>query len=232
MKVTAVIPAYNEENRVGAVIGVVKRCSSVDQIIVVSDGSTDKTAEIASSYDGIITLNLVRNLGKGGALLEGVKHADFEVIIFLDADLIGLHPEHVEALAAPVLDGSAGMSIGVFKGGRRCTDWAQVIAPYISGQRALLKKDFLSIPNLLDARYGVEVAMGQYARENSITIKMVAFPGVTHPMKEEKLGMLRGSCARGKMYLEIIKLILNSSPSTIKLKRRLGIATDDRISRS
>ncbi|MHB1458194.1 MAG: glycosyltransferase family 2 protein [Armatimonadota bacterium] len=232
MKVTAVIPAYNEENRVGAVIDVVKRCSLVDQIIVVSDGSTDRTAEIASSYDGVMSLKLVRNLGKGGALLEGVKNADFEVIVFLDADLIGLHPEHVEALITPVLDGSVGMSIGVFKGGRKCTDWAQVITPYISGQRALLKDDFLSIPNLQNARYGVEVAMGQYARENEIAIRMVTFPGVTHPMKEEKLGVFRGSFARSKMYFEIFKLVLNTSPRTIKLKRRLGITAEDRSSRS
>lgn len=232
MKVTVVIPAYNEENRVGAVIDVVKRCTMVDQIIVVSDGSTDRTADVVSSYDGVLALKLVRNLGKGGALLEGVKHADFEVIVFLDADLIGLHPEHVEALITPVLDGTAGMSIGVFKGGRKCTDWAQVITPYISGQRALLKEDFLCIPNLQNARYGVEVAMGQYARENGIAIKMVTFPGVTHPMKEEKLGVLRGSFARGKMYFEIFKLILRTSPSTIKLKRRLGIAAEDRTSRS
>jgi hypothetical protein len=231
MKVTVVIPAYNEENRVGAVIDVVKRCSMVNQIIVVSDGSTDKTAEVASSYEGVMALKLIRNLGKGGAMLEGVNHADFEVIVFLDADLIGLLPEHVEALITPILNKTAGMSIGVFKGGRKCTDWAQFITPYISGQRALLKEDFLSIPNLQNARYGVEVALGQHARENGIAIKMVTFRGVTHPMKEEKLGIFKGSFARSKMYWEIAKLIFRTSPRTIKLKRKLGIAAGDRISR-
>lgn len=231
MNVSAVIPAYNEEGRIGAVIDVVKRCAIIDQIIVVSDGSTDKTAEVAASIDGVTALTLMRNLGKGGAMLEGVRHADSEVILFLDADLIGLRPEHVEALVAPVVNGAAGMSIGVFRGGRKCTDWAQMITPYISGQRALLRDDFLSIPNLQSARYGVEVALGRHARECGIKIEMVTITGVTHPMKEEKIGLLRGAFSRSKMYWEIMKLVFRTSPRTKRLKQKLGIETHNRISR-
>lgn len=228
MKVTAVVPAYNEERRIGAVIDVLKHCALVNQIIVVSDGSTDNTAEVAAGYDGVSVINLTRNLGKGGAMLEGAKHADSEVLVFLDADLIGLRPEQVEALVTPVLQNREGMSIGVFKGGRKCTDWAQVIAPYISGQRALLRNDFLSIPDLENARYGVEVALGQYARENGIATTMVTLSGVTHPMKEEKLGFLRGSWARTKMYWEIMKLVFRTSPRSGRLKQKPGIAGNDR----
>lgn len=47
-KVVCLIPAYNEEKRIGAVLSVVKKCELVDEIFVIDDGSVDKTAEVAA----------------------------------------------------------------------------------------------------------------------------------------------------------------------------------------
>ncbi|MHB0998953.1 MAG: glycosyltransferase family 2 protein [Armatimonadota bacterium] len=232
MKVTAVVPAYNEESRIGAVIDVLKHCATVDHIIVVSDGSTDKTAEIAAGFDGVTVVKLTRNRGKGGAMLEGVRQAVTEVILFLDADLIGLKPEQVEALVTPVLNNQAGMTIGIFKGGRKRTDWAQVISPFISGQRALLREDFISIPDLENTRYGIEIALSRFARQNGIVTQMVTLAGVTHPMKEEKLGFLKGTLSRSVMYWEIVKLLIQTSTGSSRLKHKQGMAANNRSSRS
>lgn len=205
MKIAAIIPAYNEESRISTVLSVLMNCPQLNEIIVVSDGSSDNTVNVASKFKGVNVVALPANIGKGGAMVEGVKIAQSEIVLFLDADLIGLKPEHVSDIVKPVQNGEVEMSIGVFKGGRKITDWAQIITPYISGQRALLKSNFLDVPNLHSARYGVEVALTRYAKTNGIPFKTVPISGVTHPMKEEKLGLYKGAVARCFMYFEILK---------------------------
>jgi glycosyltransferase involved in cell wall biosynthesis len=207
LKVAAIVPAYNEERRIRVVLETLKRCDSIDEIIAVSDGSTDQTYEAAAGIEGIRAIKLPGNLGKGGAMLEGAKATDADVVVFFDADLVGLLPEHVNALVRPIEDDSTGMTIGIFRGGRIWTDWAQRIAPDISGQRALRRADFLSVPGLERVRFGVEIAIGRHARAQGLTLVRVPFSGVTHPVKEEKLGVIRGVAARSKMYWEIAKML-------------------------
>ena len=56
-------------------------------------------------------------------------------------------------------------------------------------------------------RYGIEVALTRYAENSGIRVKEVVLHDLTHVMKEEKLGFLRGFCARLKMYWEIVKSV-------------------------
>src|SRR5690606_4414948 len=163
--VAAIIPAYNEEETVGKVIDTVRRVPEVDEIIVISDGSTDATAEVARRH-GATVIALEHNLGKGGAMKVGLDRADADVFIFLDADLVGLEPAHVSALLAPVLSGEAGMSIGLFDGGRVATDLAQVVAPYLSGQRAVHRDLLLGVAGLEMAGVGMEVALTRHIKEH------------------------------------------------------------------
>lgn len=215
MKVAAIVPAYNEENRICSVLQALAQSSCIDEVIAVCDGSTDGTYEAAAGHNGARAIKLPKNVGKGGAMVAGAKCTDADIIAFFDADLVGLTPPHVEALVRPMLDGGSDMCVGIFKQGRRCTDWAQKIAPYISGQRAIRREDLLSIPDLENTRFGVEVALSRYARSRGFHATMVPFIGVTHPMKEEKLGLLRGVVARWKMYWDIFKLILSAQKSSV-----------------
>ena len=96
---------------------------------MVSDGSRDNTAVVAAKA-GALVVNLPQNRGKGGAMLAGVKQTDADYILFLDADLIGLKQSHIESMLAPVLQGRAEVTLGVFKKGRVTTDLAQKFAPY------------------------------------------------------------------------------------------------------
>lgn len=204
--VTVVIPAYNEEKTIGEVISVVKKVDLVDYIIVVSDGSCDSTAEIAKSFN-VDVVELAENLGKGGALKRGVDKSSSDTIIFLDADLVGLRPEHIKSLLIPVLREEVDMTIGIFDNGRSITDLAQRVTPYLSGQRAVKK---YIIDNILDfdsCRYGVEVAITKYALNNNIRTKEVVLDNLTHIMKEEKLGVVKGFAQRLKMYWDIAKII-------------------------
>ena len=228
MRVAAVVPAYNEERWVIPVLKTLTQSSVIHDVILVSDGSTDGTYEAAAGYDGVKAIKLPENVGKGGAMVAGAKHAEeADILAFFDADLIGLTPSHVEALLQPVLDGKADMTIGIFKGGRPRTDWAQSIAPYISGQRAIRRKDFLSVPGLEGARYGAEIAVGRHARSIGLVTALVPLVGVTHPMKEEKLGWLRGTLSRAKMYWEILKLVAATSRESGMSKRASRVAAEN-----
>ncbi|MCX7925380.1 MAG: glycosyltransferase family 2 protein [Fimbriimonadales bacterium] len=217
MKVAAIVPAYNEAQRIERVLAVLLHCRLLHEVLVVNDGSADDTAEVALRFarahatpdrPTVRVINLPVNRGKGGAMFAGATATDADVIAFFDADLIGLKPEHVERILKPVLEGEVAMSIGVFRGGRLSTDMAQILVPYISGQRALLRELFTEIPGIERTRSGVEIALTLHFKRHRYPVAMVVVEGVTHTMKEEKLGWARGVWARAKMYAEIGKAFL------------------------
>jgi hypothetical protein len=204
-RVAAVIPAYNEAGRIGRVLETLKNTPMIDEIIVVSDGSTDGTYEVARSCAGVQAIQLPRNKGKGGAMRVGAMRAQADVLVFFDADLVGLKPQHVADLVAPVCAGEADMAMGIFKGGRWATDIAQYFSPGITGQRAIRRDIFLQIPGLETVGYGIELAITYYVRHNGYAAQRVTIAGVTHPMKEEKLGPICGTVSRAKMYWQMLR---------------------------
>lgn len=209
MKTAVIIPAYNERDRIEAVISAVASAEKVDEIVVVSDGSTDGTYELVAADNRIKAVNLEKNLGKAGAMRVGAGSTDADIVLFLDADIAGLDGARVDSLLEPMLDGTSDMVVGVFKGGRKSTDLAQIIAPYISGQRAMNREEFLKIPELDEVRSGVETAITRYARLHKMRVAWIPLYGCTHCMKEEKLGLWKGFTARMKMYYDICKIILD-----------------------
>ena len=209
MKVAAIVPAYNEKERISAVLDAIKGAKLVDEIVVVSDGSTDGTYEFVAEDLAVNAVQLVSNQGKGGAMRAGAMNTDADVVLFLDADLIGMNGEKVDAIISPVIEKHADMAIGIFKGGRGSTDLAQYITPYISGQRAMNREEFLNIPNVDQVRSGVETAITKYYRSRNLRVERVALTGCTHYMKEEKIGYIRGFACRLRMYYDIAKIMLD-----------------------
>ena len=209
MKVAAIIPAYNEEGRIRAVLQALTGLDIVAEIIVVDDGSADGTSRVARSVSGVRVLTLPRNKGKGGAMREGATQTDADVLLFFDADLIGLTARHVQDLLAPVCSGQATMAMGIFKGGRLWTDMAQFFAPAITGQRAIRRDIFLQIPDLESVGYGIELAINDYVHQQGLVRRDVTLRGVTHPMKEEKLGWARGAASRLRMYRQMLRFRLS-----------------------
>ncbi|MDD2200866.1 MAG: glycosyltransferase family 2 protein [Firmicutes bacterium] len=207
MRVAAIVPAYNEEPRIASVLDVVRASPLVDEIIVVDDGSDDDTSEVARVH-GAKVIRLGENTGKGGAVAKGLEATLGDVILFLDADLIGLTVEHVNALIEPVCHGEADMTIGIFGNGRAATDLAQALTPWLSGQRAI-RRDALEGLELDIARFGVEAVLTRHARELDLKVVDVKLPGLTHVMKEEKMGTMRGMASRARMYWEVLKSVVD-----------------------
>ena len=204
MSFAAIIPAYNEESRIEAVLQTLIVCPLIGEVIVVDDGSSDGTAAAARAVPGVQVVSLPRNRGKGGAMQEGASRTEADVLLFFDADLIGLKPEHIADLLAPVCAGETVMAMGIFKGGRLWTDMAQFFAPAITGQRAIRRDVFLKVPDLASVGYGIELAINDYVHSQGFVRKDVTLRGVTHPMKEEKLGWVRGAASRARMYWQML----------------------------
>ena len=207
----AIVPAWNEERDIHRVLDVLGPIEWLTQVLVVDDGSTDATPnvaqECADKYISMSVLKLPKNLGKGSAMLEGIRalSSEVEIVVFLDADLLGLSEDHLKALVAPVKDRECEMSVAIFKEGYWRTDISQKFAPNLNGQRCLLKCDAEEalIP-LADSGYGVEIGLTVYARRNKWRIKYIDWPGMTHDMKEHKLGRLVGYRVRAMMYQQIL----------------------------
>lgn len=202
--ITAIIAAYNEEKTIEKVLIEVKKVKTIDKIIVVSDGSRDRTAEIARQLD-VEVIELSENVGKGGALRRGIDICKSDIILLLDADLMGLTTNHIEDLLNPVIEKQVDMTIGIFDKGRLSTDIAQKVTPYLSGQRAIRRYIIENISNIDITRYGIEAAMTRYVKENKINSKKVSLKNLTHMMKEEKFGFVEGFKERMKMYWEVFK---------------------------
>jgi glycosyltransferase involved in cell wall biosynthesis len=204
-RMAVIVPAFNEADRIGEVLRTIRAASLPLEIIVVNDGSQDTTADVARSVQGVRVVDLPENQGKGGAMYQGVRATSADLILFLDADLIGLKPEHVVDLLLPVAHGETEMTVGVFRGGRLATDLSHFLVCYISGQRALRRDLFLAIPEVGRSRSGVETAITRYVKSHGLRVRKVVMQGVTHPMKEEKMGFWRGARARLRMYREIVQ---------------------------
>jgi len=206
--ISVIIPAYNEEKNIKNVLNVLKKINIIDEIIVVNDGSTDNTEKEVLLFD-VKLVNFDKNLGKGAAVKRGIQIAKGDVLVLLDADLVGFTPNHFSKLVKPVLENNCGMTVGVFSSGRKRTDLAQKIAPFLSGQRALKKDLFLEFINDKDIdilKYGIEIALTKYAKEKNLRVQHVQLENMTHIMKEEKLGFIKGFRARLRMYKDILKV--------------------------
>ena len=184
MGATAIIPAWNEEATVADVVSVALRASLVDEVLVVDNGSLDKTAEVARAAGARVVPE--PTAGKGEAMRTGVAAATTDVVVFLDADLVGLTPAHVDGLVAPVLDGRAAMACGLFDRGPVQNPVFLHALPILTGQRALRRELFEALdPEELQG-WRVEAALNSLARLQRLPVTAFVCPGLWHRTKEEK----------------------------------------------
>ncbi|WP_333758114.1 bifunctional polysaccharide deacetylase/glycosyltransferase family 2 protein, partial [Streptomyces sp. ISBFB 2968] len=119
--VTVIVPAYNEKECIEATLRSLARSTHPVEIIVVDDGSTDGTADIAESL-GLPGVRVVRqaNAGKPAALNNGVRHARYDIVVMMDGDTV-FEPDTVRHLVQPFADPSVGAVAGNAKVGNRRT---------------------------------------------------------------------------------------------------------------
>ena len=178
-RVAVVVPAKDEADLVAATVGSARRIPGVDLVVVVDDGSADRTREVAAAA-GAVVVRHERNRGKAAALETGAAEVSRQdgaqvprALLFVDADL-GDTAVNTAPLTAPVLSGEADMTIAVLPaqsrpgGGRglvvnlarkgivRQTGW--VPTQPLSGMRCLTRQAFEAARPLARG-WGVETAM-------------------------------------------------------------------------
>lgn len=222
--VAIIIPAFNEEGRIAGVARAAKGSTLAHEVIVVNDGSADRTTAEAQTVEGVRVVDLKVNQGKGGAMVAGAKATNADIICFVDADLEGIQPRHIDQIIRPMLMPGVDMCIGVFRGGTILSDAGQRAFPYVSGQRALHRKVFLAIPYVSEMRFGVEMTLTNWAKRSKAQVVRVVLRGVSNCHKEKKLGVIKGSAARIKMYSEMYRAVKRTRKRNFRKWRGLQSA--------
>ncbi len=206
---SVIIPAYNEEAGIARVIDAIRNTAFISEIIIVNDGSCDQTGVLAlkaaqvDSRVQVITHPI--NLGKGQAIFSGARACKNSVVVTLDADLIGLMPEHVYALVKPVIESRADMTLGIFKGGKLVTDISHWATPWLSGQRCFRLDMLRYVSREAATGYGLETALTVAAKQRDWRCDHIAWRGVSHPPSEFHRGRWRGFITRARMYAQILR---------------------------
>ena len=202
--ISIIIPAYNEEDKIKDTLENIKDINEINEILVIDDGSSDKTTEIANSVESekIKVFTLDKNRGKGYALNYGLK---------------GSTSSEVKKLITPILNNEADVIIAKFppatkKGGlgfvKRLAKESVLemtgkeLDATLSGQR-IFKKEVLEKFKEMPYGYGVEVGMTIDILKHGYTVKEVLV-NMTH---SETGRNLKGFIHRGKQFYHIKKVL-------------------------
>ncbi|MGB9639778.1 MAG: glycosyltransferase family 2 protein [Anaerolineales bacterium] len=122
MKISVIIPVYNEKNTIEEILKRVQNTKIPSEIVIVDDGSTDGTREILAQYQNNVSYQILfheKNRGKGAAVNTGIRAATGDILIIQDADL-EYDPREYPNLLKPIQEGNAEVVYGSrFLGGAR-----------------------------------------------------------------------------------------------------------------
>ena len=195
----AIVPAYNENARIGHVIETLVACPDLDEIIVVDDGSIESLAWIKAQFPTVELIRHPTNRGKAAALESGVEATECELLFFCDADLVGLRPEHVTELIKPVASGTYMMSVGL-----RSNLAQRVVFLFAlnSGERCIRKSDWLSLPVFYKKGFRIETGLNIMAWRQGGKIFHHQFP-YRQTLRESKYGFFKGMHGRMRLCRDV-----------------------------
>lgn len=165
--ISIIMPAYNEEDIIEKTIKQLDR-NWIDEVIVINDGSNDKTKDLVKNYP-VILLDLKKNTGKGNAVTKGIKESRGDILVIIDADL-GESVSEIKKLVMPLIEDKFeatvavipinGGGLGIVRklatiGMKYMTD--KTMAAPLSGQRAIKRE---TIFKLLPLQEGFGLEMG------------------------------------------------------------------------
>ncbi|MBU4350945.1 glycosyltransferase [Candidatus Parcubacteria bacterium] len=210
--VSIVVPVFNEERTVASVARALVKLEPGFELIFVNDGSTDNSQEVLEKFaDRIKIISLKRNHGKGFALAIGVKRANGKIIVFLDADLVNLKPEHVERMVMPLLINQAQVVIASISSTSGLFDPLTLF----SGQRAYFRKDlFPYLSQMSKTRYGIEVYLNKTLRKKKT--KIIKLKDISYVLKKHKMDSSKLPSIYLKEVLDITKTIAQINGMSLK----------------
>jgi len=205
--ISCVVCAYNEEHRIRNILDAVDRHPALAEIIVVNDGSTDQTEALLATYPSVKVISYSPNRGKTYALSRGIAAAAHDHLMLLDADLAGVTPGDIDALAAPVIGGEADVSISLRS--NSLAIYRATGLDFVSGERvipATLLKDAVETMQRLP-RWGGEAFMNELIIQRRLRLAVVYWPKVVNVRKYAKLGRWRGMLSELSMMRDAINVL-------------------------
>lgn len=178
MKLSVIIPVYNEAKTILEIVKRVKKVPFEKEIIVVDDCSNDGTAHLLKeNSDGIKPLFHEKNQGKGAAIRTALPHITGEIVIIQDADL-EYHPSEYPHLIAPILNGVADVVYGSrFQGG---THRVLYFWHYVGNKVLTTLSNMLTDLNLSDMETGYKVFRSEVLKKIEIESNRFGFePEIT-----------------------------------------------------
>lgn len=215
----AIVPAFNEEKTIADVVRVLVGSGMFGEVVVISDGSTDRTAGVARDAGATYVHEMPWKHGKGAAMGHGIVHTDAPVISFFDADLKGLTEEHVRSILETVVTGKRYMNVGLRDRGPFWTTVAKRL-PLIGGERAMRREIFEAIPEKYMHGFKVESALNYFCRVNGLPYGLVVLPGIKIVRKMQKVGVLKGLCEYVSMGFQIVGAMLQVRLARRKFRER------------
>ena len=201
--VSAIIPARDEGPTIAGVIEPLLGHPLIDEVIVVDDASGDDTAARARAA-GASVVSMPANGGKAAAMALGVEIARNGIVLFADADIIGLSYEMISRIVSPVTSGRYAMYVGIR--GRK-TYWANRLlrfTPILGGERALRRELWDLVPRDYKKNFQIEIALNFFAKSNGHRMGFEVVRGLSQVIKERKRGLLPGLCQRLSMIADIL----------------------------
>ena len=205
--ISAIIAAYNEEKTIAEVLTALTGNRLIDEVIVVSDGSTDATVDIARTFD-VTTIALRENRGKGYAMRVGVDYARYDVLFFVDGDMFNLTDQHIQSLVRPVQRGECDMNIGVRNRGpiRNFLHLDMKVGPVLSGIRVMRREVWDTVPVRYRERFKIEAALNFFCSQAGYRQRQTVIHDLGHLIKENKRGLFPGLAGRWEMTREVFLL--------------------------
>lgn len=218
MKTSIIICSYNEEKTISDVIISCCKYNPDAEIIVVDDGSVDRTETILTSLAKDYTFKYERfkkNKGKSYAMAHGVEVSSNEIILFFDADVTNIKKEHFINLLKPLTDDTADMVLG--QPSETLIDFR--INPFksLTGERAVLKKDIVPILNdIRHIKFGVETYINLYYQSEGKRIQYILLEGLVHPSEYGKTSTIKATTKYVKEGGEIAAAMMNNYELILK----------------
>jgi len=200
------MPARDEALTVADNVAAARACKYVREVIVVDDGSTDDTAELARVAGAKVIQRDISEGSKAHAMDDGIRASDADAFLFVDADCTDLTGAHLDAICEPFLAGRCEMSLGMFDYGRLWNSVVPRVHP-LTGERIIPRWVWDAIPpHKLDG-YTIEARINEVISERRLKTVARTMRGVFHRTKRVKHGRLEGVLRTLDMYREIISMV-------------------------
>jgi len=200
MPVDAIVAAFNEAPRIGAVLDALRASDCLGRVVVASDGSTDDTCDVARDHGADVVRCLPVNGGKGQAMRVALASSAAPVVFFCDADLEGLRADHVCRLVRAVTVGPFGMATGMQDYGSPVAHALFLALPSIAGQRAVRRPIVDRVPPSFFDGYKIEMGLNAACAAAGAPLWCTVLDGVRNVPKRAKVGSARASVADAAMF--------------------------------